>query len=121
VPSMSMIYVASPTASAWLHRLVYYPDTKMYDLIPEYQFPNMLFLPTGGRHHSPEIAATNYCGAVVQPLRFAEELFAEDEREVDDGGMGVTVVAVTVRGNASWWTVKRPDDNGHVGVEDIVL
>ena len=115
---MSMIYTASPARTAWIHRMIYYPDTETYDLVPEYGFPYS---------DSPEQITRlrpdygyKYCGAVVQPLRFDRERQVEDERGVDDAGTGVMVLAITSRGEACWWHIRRADED-HVGVEGIVL
>jgi len=115
---MSMIYTASPARTAWIHRMIYYPDTETYDLVPEYGFPYS--------HSSEQITPLRpsngykYCGAVVQPLRFDRERQVEDERGVDDAGTGVTILAITCRGEACWWHIRRADED-HVGVEGIVL
>ena len=110
VPSLSMVLIASPdpAGTAWLHRLVYLTDTHMYDLVPEYRFPL-----------SPlqRQVPVRYCGAVVQPLRFPDQT---EEGGVEDGGMGVMVVSITVRGHGVWWTVKKGDED-RIGVEGIVL
>jgi hypothetical protein len=114
---MSMVLAASPdqSGSAWIHRLVYFPNTQTYDLVPEYGEPlhageNSVF---GRGFLFPHSA---HCGAVVQPLRFPDT----DGAAAEASGTGVTVIFITAKGHSFWWTVKKDDEN-HVGVGEIVL
>jgi hypothetical protein len=115
-----MIFAATPDQSgaAWIHRLVYFPDTQTYDLIPEYGEPLLVGREsvTGGRVSSfPHCA---HCGAIVQPLRFPDQ--TEEGGESDACGTGVTVVFITAKGHSLWWTVKK-DAEAQIGVGEIVL
>lgn len=110
--------------------MVYFPDTSTYDLIPEYKFPSTL-VDTRSNVIWPG-RNVPYCGAIVQALRMDSTSMADvdgdddggdgdgDERGIMEGGMGVRIVLVVSNGEASWWTVKRNDDE-FIGVDEIVL
>src|SRR5579871_4196658 len=116
---MSMIFVASPCRSAWVYRMVYFPDWDMYDLIPEYKFPESMGIVRKGQDGNWPIRNTTYCGAAVQPWP-VEPRTEEDTTGIGIGRMGVKVVTVLSDGEASWWTVKRKED-AQVGTDSIVL
>src|SRR5271167_262512 len=106
---MSMIFAASPSRTAWLHRMVYFADTDTYDLITEYKFP--VSLVDGTKAVIWPRRNQTYCGAVVQALRLDTLLHTDcddddvnvDERGIMEGGMGVKIVMVVSNGEASWW------------------
>jgi hypothetical protein len=119
-----MIFTASPLKTAWIHRMVYFPDADIYDLIPEYILPPNLV--EGHRVGLLPWECIPYCGAIVQGLRLDNQFCIDhddvirDDRGIMEGGMGVNVVMVSIDGKAGWWTVKRNDDE-HIGIDAIVL
>jgi hypothetical protein len=127
---MSMVFVSSYTRTAWLLRMVYFPDMDYYDLIAEYKFPVSLRLTDNGRTGRwPRAVAAPACGAVAQAFclddakdveKAAGDETVSDERGIAAGSMGVKIVAVTSDGAMCWWSVKRDDDE-QVGIEGIIL
>jgi hypothetical protein len=120
VPSLSMVYVSSPCGVGWLYRLVYFPDQKSYDLIPEH-----FFMPTIPNHMVAEIWQ-RYHGAVVQPFCIGGPQDGDTDKGntgttcLDSTRMGVRIVTMETTGHGDWWTVRRIDDH-QVGVQEIVL
>src|SRR5947199_8041281 len=119
---MSSVFVATPYRTAYLFRLVYFPDSKIYDLIPEYSFPESLKDEVTVEGLWPR-RVTWYAGAVVQASRM--DLLPPRKKEGGEkgvlaGGWGVKVIIVACNGEASWWTVQRRDDEA-IGIESIVL
>jgi hypothetical protein len=113
---MSMVFTCSLCRVAWIHRMVYFPDEDLYDLIPEFKFPESLKW-IGDVWTTKNIP---YCGAIVQPLR--TDTLGENADDENDSvaRMGVKIVSVSRNGEANWWIVKR-HDNEQVGIESIVL
>jgi hypothetical protein len=115
-----MVYVTSPCRIGWLYRLVYFPDQKNYDLVPEH-----IFQPTIPNHMVNEIWQ-RYHGAVVQPFCIGGPQDSNTDKgntgttSLDSTRMGVRIVAMEATGYGDWWTVRRVDDH-QVGVQEIVL
>ena len=113
VPSMSMVFIGSTCRTAWIYRLVYFPDINVYDLVVEYKFPEYLYRDKLSEAIVWPKRNAPYVGGVVQALR------------VDGSGnigesRGVRIVLILSDGEAMWWTVNRNDDE-HIGIEEIVL
>src|SRR5579862_2816477 len=122
-----MVLSSGVRRQPWIHRLVYFPDEDLYDLIPEQRLPWRQVLVEHGQRFMWPQDPTMYqlAGVVVQPLYFDQR--TGDDKTDDDwgGGMysavrGVKVVQVLRSGDMSWWTVNKRDVEG-VGVEGIVL
>ena len=108
----------------WLHRLVYFPDLEIYDLIPEYKFPLRTSVEdrNGGLYEwAPEkldpnleepVTYRNH-GTIVQPVRFWKE------EDAFRNCLGVRIICVTNTGEMCWWRVKK--DNVMESKEDMDL
>jgi hypothetical protein len=121
IPSLSMILTSGVRRLAWIHRLVYFPDEDIYDLIPEHRFAFTCSVPGGGhviawpdRNRIPWPWGHYLAGVVVQSRRVGQE---ESEYSAQ---WGVSVVVILENGEMSWWTVNKTSDDG-VGIEEIVL
>jgi hypothetical protein len=128
---MSMVFISSANRTAWLFRMVYFPDIDYYDLIAEYKFPVSLRLTDNERTGRWPRASVPTCGAVVQALSLDNAKYTEnvaedetvcDERGVIAGSMGVKILVVSSDGVICWWNVKRDDESDEqIGIEGIIL
>jgi len=121
VPHLSLLLTSGIHRQAWIHRMVYFPDEDIYDLIPERRFSTRLTVLDGDRVFEwPNRSRVTWpwehylAGVVVQTMRF------EEKCDGVYGVRGVRVVVVLERGEMSWWHVNKIDDDG-VGVSGIVL
>lgn len=108
-----MVFIGSTCRTAWIYRLVYFPDINVYDLVVEYKFPEYLARDKTSEGIVWPRRNTLYIGGVVQALR------------VDGSGniaesKGVRIILILSDGEAMWWTVNRNDDE-HIGIDEIVL
>ena len=110
---MSMVFIGSTCRTAWIYRLVYFPDINVYDLVVEYKLPEYLSHEKKSETITWPKRNIPYSGAVVQALRVDGSGNVGESR-------GVRIVLMLCDGEAMWWTVNRNDDE-HIGIEEIVL
>jgi hypothetical protein len=131
VPSLSMVFVSSPSRIAWIFRMVYYPDEKCFDLVPEHTFGMDLLSRRNHITYRPDCwkeEMCSYIGAVVQPLHMgssqeSNRTGSEDmgNGSDDSAAMGVKIVSIARYGRGgNIWSVRRIDE-AQVGVQDIIL
>jgi len=108
-----MVFIGSTCRTAWIYRLVYFPDINVYDLVVEYQFPEYLVRDETSESIVWPKRNFRYSGAAVQALRV-------DESGNVGESSGVRVVFILTNGEAMWWIIHR-NDEGHIGIEEIVL